>query len=242
MRYNNIYDSIISRATDRKKLKKDADGYIYYENHHIVPRCLGGTNDKLNLVYLTAEEHWLCHLLLVKIYPGNNQLVFACQAMTMAGGNNKRMTNKLFGSFRRAYSEATSLRQKGKVISQAQRDKTSATLKGRPALHQIGDNNVSKRLDVAKKISIANKGRKSGPCSEETKNKISIANKGHAGANKEANGSFSGYIIATPKNGGPEIRMGGRKEIESFGFTYTSVRACMRREKKSHKGYLFRKE
>lgn len=35
----------------------------YSEIHHIIPRCLGGSNDKSNLVVLTAREHFLAHYL-----------------------------------------------------------------------------------------------------------------------------------------------------------------------------------
>ena len=40
----------------------------YCEQHHIVPRSLGGLNTKENLVLLTAREHFVAHLLLVKMY------------------------------------------------------------------------------------------------------------------------------------------------------------------------------
>ena len=39
----------------------------YFETHHKVPASLGGTDDKANLVDLTAREHYIAHLLLVKI-------------------------------------------------------------------------------------------------------------------------------------------------------------------------------
>lgn len=41
----------------------------YYENHHIIPRSLNGSNSSENLVLLTAREHFICHWLLVKIFP-----------------------------------------------------------------------------------------------------------------------------------------------------------------------------
>lgn len=242
MQYGKIYESLMSRAFGRKKLKREVAGYVYYEKHHILPRCLGGVDTKDNLVLLTAEEHWLAHLLLVKMHPDNQKLIFACQAMSMAGGNNSRTTNKLFGWIRRAYCDATSRRQKGQVVPQDRRDKISAALKGQPTPHQQGDSNVSKRPEVAKKISNAAKGRILGPRSAETKKRISAANKGHTGAIKEANGSFAGYIIATPIDGGIALRMGGRKEIESFGFSYQQVRSCIRGRNKSHNSYTFRYE
>jgi|LakMenEpi03Aug12_release.lakeMendotaPanAssembly.Ray.scaffolds.fasta_scaffold380699_2 hypothetical protein len=61
-KYTIWYNSIISRA-----LTRSLDKSCYFEKHHIVPRCLGGTNDKNNIVKLTAREHFICHLLLVRM-------------------------------------------------------------------------------------------------------------------------------------------------------------------------------
>lgn len=241
MDYAKIYNSLVKRAEGRKKLSRDHSDYVYYEKHHIIPVCMGGPNDKSNLVFLTPEEHWLAHLLLVKIYPGNSRLIFACQAMTMAGGNNKRVTNKLFGWIRRKYAEEISFRHKGRIVSDEQKKRISATLKGRPAVHQHGENNVMKRPEIAKKVSEANKGKKLGPRSLETKEKISLAKKGHAGLVKEKNSAFSGYLLATPIAGGASLTLGGRKEIEAAGFRYQCVRDCVNNRQKSHRGYTFNK-
>lgn len=182
MNYQKIHNDITSRGASRKKLKRGTAGYMYYEKHHIIPRCMGGTNDETNLTLLTAEEHWIVHLLLARIYPGNVKLIYACQAMTMVGGKgDRRTTNKLFGRVRREYCEASSRRQRGRIVSQEQRDKISKTLKGRTAAHQVGENNVSKRPEVARKISNAKLGKSNGPRSDETKLKISQANMGHRG-------------------------------------------------------------
>lgn len=40
----------------------------YGENHHIIPRSEGGSDDASNKVKLTAREHYIAHLLLAKIY------------------------------------------------------------------------------------------------------------------------------------------------------------------------------
>ena len=67
MNYQKIHDQIIERSRSRTLIG-------YKETHHVVPRCLGGTNDISNLVYLTAREHFIIHLLLCKIYPKNRKL------------------------------------------------------------------------------------------------------------------------------------------------------------------------
>jgi hypothetical protein len=41
----------------------------YSENHHILPRCMKGTDDPNNLIQLTLREHFLAHWLLWKAYP-----------------------------------------------------------------------------------------------------------------------------------------------------------------------------
>ena len=45
MNYQKIYDLIIQKANqeNRKKYKG-----IYYEKHHILPICLGGSDDNIN--------------------------------------------------------------------------------------------------------------------------------------------------------------------------------------------------
>lgn len=39
----------------------------YFEMHHVIPRSEGGSNKKTNKVRLTAKEHHLCHLCLIKL-------------------------------------------------------------------------------------------------------------------------------------------------------------------------------
>ena len=78
------------------------------EVHHIIPRCLGGTDDKINLVKLTPEEHYVAHQLLVKIYPKEPKLV---KAATMMIPN--RPSNKMYGWLRRRLAEIQSVEQGG---------------------------------------------------------------------------------------------------------------------------------
>lgn len=67
MDYQYIYNQIVERAKYRKLIG-------YKEKHHIVPKCIGGNNDKENIVELTAKEHFICHRLLCKIHPNHNGL------------------------------------------------------------------------------------------------------------------------------------------------------------------------
>lgn len=79
MNYQKIYDNIIHKALFENRQKGQG---AYYERHHIKPRSLGGSNKKENLVLLTAREHYVCHRLLVEIYPNNKGLIFGLHSMT----------------------------------------------------------------------------------------------------------------------------------------------------------------
>jgi hypothetical protein len=80
MNYQKIYDSIIERAKIENREKNDS---VYYEAHHILPICLGGTGNVKqykwheNLVLLTAREHFVCHWLLHELHPENKELTKA---------------------------------------------------------------------------------------------------------------------------------------------------------------------
>jgi len=83
MNYQRIHDEIIadSRLSSPIGHKHNNKTMGYKERHHIVPKCLGGTNDSSNLIYLTARRHFIIHRLLTKIYPNNNKLWFAFSMM-----------------------------------------------------------------------------------------------------------------------------------------------------------------
>ena len=106
MNYKRIYDSLISRAQSRIIES-------YTESHHIVPRCMGGTDDKDNLVCLTPEEHYVAHQLLTKIHPDNYKLALAASMMTA-----NRPSNKVYGWLKRRHAVAMSECQSGKGNSQ----------------------------------------------------------------------------------------------------------------------------
>lgn len=86
MDYKRIYEKLCSRAKiqfeDGSRIKRPASDInrIYYEGHHVLPKCMGGKGrayqwNHPNIVPLTAKEHFLAHLLLVKIYPNNKKLI-----------------------------------------------------------------------------------------------------------------------------------------------------------------------
>jgi hypothetical protein len=82
MDYKQVYDRIISFAVKRNLPKK---GITVVETHHIIPKSCGGSNQKNNLVTLIPKEHYLCHLLLERIYRGTENHTKMQRAAFMMG-------------------------------------------------------------------------------------------------------------------------------------------------------------
>ena len=110
MNYIKHYNQLVDRAKNRK-----LDCYV--EIHHVIPRCMGGSDNAENLVSLTAREHFIAHLLLTKIYPGNMYLVKAVAIMCI-GQSERKLTNRWYGKVRELFSVAMSEAQTGELNSQ----------------------------------------------------------------------------------------------------------------------------
>lgn len=77
----------------------------YNEKHHIIPKCLGGSDDLENLILIPARVHFICHYLLYKAYPNNNKLALAFSMMTVNNPYQKR-NSKLYEKAKLARSLA----------------------------------------------------------------------------------------------------------------------------------------
>lgn len=94
MNYEKLYYRLIlkRRFLPLKKVRQYDSSYTYTEEHHIIPKSIGGSDEKMNLVLLTAKEHFIAHLLLVKIYEnaGNKTGYFKmCKALSFLHVNLK---------------------------------------------------------------------------------------------------------------------------------------------------------
>ncbi len=82
---------------DRMLLKKERnENSDYFENHHIVPKCLDGSNDNDNIVRLTAREHFIAHALLVKIYPTSKKITNAFIGMSRNKTGNRYINASMY--------------------------------------------------------------------------------------------------------------------------------------------------
>jgi hypothetical protein len=106
-KYTKWYYTIINNAKDRLITE-------YSEKHHIIPRSLGGTNDKNNIIRLTSKEHFVVHLLLTKMTIGNAKykMNFALHMLSNAkniGQGRYIPSGKIYEIARKAYREALDL-------------------------------------------------------------------------------------------------------------------------------------
>lgn len=85
-----------------KRSPKNKPNSGYYEKHRILPGCIGGKYTKDNIVWLTPEEHYIAHQLLIKINPNNGKLLYAAKMMTTSSDNQRR-DNKLYGWLKRKF-------------------------------------------------------------------------------------------------------------------------------------------
>ena len=113
MNYIRVYWRII-----HNRLHNKVDGYV--ERHHIIPRSEGGPDNNDNIVALTAREHYICHLLLAKIY-NDYKMLSAVVFMQCKSHSHKRdfkFNSRLYAKMRKDFSKKTRGIQKSDIAKQ----------------------------------------------------------------------------------------------------------------------------
>jgi hypothetical protein len=130
-KYSKWYFNIIE-----KRSKLIYDGYV--ETHHIVPRSLGGTDDKSNLVDLSAREHFICNLLLTKIVSSKDQkekMMVAALGMCLWKPKNSsrsfKINSRIFQKLKEENSRIVSNRFKGVSKEENHKLKISKSSRGK---------------------------------------------------------------------------------------------------------------
>ena len=122
------YSEFIQNILDTRG--RFACGDEYHERHHIVPKCMDGTDDEDNLIDLYAREHFIAHKLLAQENPENDSLTYAwgCMAFPSNSGQNRyELAPEEYEEARIALSEA----KKGKPRSEETKRKVSEKAKER---------------------------------------------------------------------------------------------------------------
>ena len=207
MNYKHVYMLIIEHAKSEQKLglRKKENGE-YYERHHILSKSLFPlwAKRKSNLVLLTAREHFFCHQLLTKLYPGK-EMAYALYAFITRPNADYEITSREYERLKLEFSMFISNRNinnnyaKGHhwKLSDETKKNMSKARKGKPlseknklSIKEYIDKNITgktyeeifgeeKAALIKEKMSSAKKGKthKSKPQKEETKNRIRVSMK-----------------------------------------------------------------
>ena len=149
-KYSKWYWNIIEKS---KKRILPFD--MYKEKHHIIPRSLGGSNLTENLIELTAKEHFICHLLLIKMVNGKDRyrMVYAAMQMTMINKRDRyKISSRMYEILKTQLSESLS----GMSFEERYGNDRAIEIK-----NKIGEKSVGRKPMLGKKHS------------DETKKKIS---------------------------------------------------------------------
>ena len=138
MDYKKIYDQLVEKCKVRGLDKSVLEGY--FEKHHIVPRCMEGTDDEDNLVLFTPREHVIAHRLLWKAYPDNHSLMWA---YTRTVNSHKGLlTSREVEKAKITKAEFMSSRE----VSEETREKIRNTLLGRKVPRDVVEKTRSKNI------------------------------------------------------------------------------------------------
>lgn len=157
-KYSECYDRLMAKARGRK-----LEG-VLCEKHHTIPKSLGGTNTKENLVLLTVREHYVAHLLLTKMYEGSakQKMYFAFKCMGHGFERQKRYkpNSHGFALRRKILHQQTMPKPKSKPVLSAEekqqrrqqgREKAKSTIANR-TLIQIEKAEVNRKLKYLQRL------------------------------------------------------------------------------------------
>lgn len=192
MNYIKIYRNLIN---------KDYSNADYTEKHHVVPRCVGGGNERENIVAISGKAHMIAHHILTKLFPESRKLKGAYAQMCVKNSGKdfvsarmyhegKKMLSDLMKdknhpcqseeshkkgaeTLKKMYADGTFKGRKGVKLTDEQRANISKGRKGKG----LGKTYVRSE-ETKRRISDARSGTVMGPRSDEVKKKISKTLKG----------------------------------------------------------------
>jgi len=198
-KYTRIYFKIIDRAKQR-------DCIDYVESHHIIPKSffksksktgwLSGDSESIsNKVCLTPREHFLCHVLLIKMTDGIGRwkMSFALKRFVYAKNHKNRITSRTYDYIRKINID----QMKGKSPSVETREK----------IRQGNLNRAPASKETRRKLSEAAKRRKG--FTEEGRKRVVESNKSRVWT-EESKQKLREYNLGKPntaQKGIPQLKL-----------------------------------
>lgn len=171
---NNFTKKYFSIIEKNKNIKPT--GYV--ERHHIIPKSMGGSNNKDNIVYLSAEDHFVCHQLLIEMTEGENHGKMWSALWRMMNKQSKNQernfifTKEQYAQARQKHAEIHSKRISGSLNSFYNKNHTAETKdlmsvakKGKTYEEIFGE---EKAKEMRARRSTEQKGKIKGPQSHST--------------------------------------------------------------------------
>jgi hypothetical protein len=153
----------------------------YTEKHHIVPRCMGGSDDEENLIELSYPQHIMAHYLIAIENKGTEFYYKNMVALNMMLSFKSKYTEEdileilsdeeylnILEERKISFAKRMADIKTGRKHSEESKKKMSEVQKGRIVSEEC-----------KRKLREINLGKKLKPLSEETKQKISESLKGH---------------------------------------------------------------
>lgn len=214
-KYTNYYYQIINKAKNRILTG-------YKEDHHIIPKSLKGNDEPENIVSLTAREHFICHLLLVKmveIGPVQYKMYKAASMMANVAGRGQeryKVSSRVYEILKKSIDVPLEVRQKMSVAQKERFNEQSGTFLGKSHSKSTREKmsiaaSKPKSLEWKLSASANRKGKqapnKGIPQTAETKKKISDAVKG------EKNGFYGKHHSEEQRQRKREEKLASPKKI-----------------------------
>lgn len=258
MNYKNHYDKLIEKAQHRILPEN-----VYSERHHIIPKCLGGDNNKTNIVRLLPKEHYIAHLLLFNLYPNNKSLAYSFWMMSNGSKKNKRnyrVSGKIYEEIRNKISSIMKERTpffQGKKHTEESKQKNRDAHIGKPGTwigkrHSDESKQKMSKKAIGKKISLETRKKMSMSkigvkFSDSHKKNMSISNMGD-------NNNYKRFLERT---GLPHAKSkpilqynlnnelirewtNTRKAAAELGLSYKAIYACLAEKSKTSQGFIWK--
>ena len=157
MNYFVIYNLLCERGKSERNLD-------YSESHHIVPSCMGGSDDESNRTRLTAREHYVAHRLLTKMYPKNHRILHAFGMMAVVAElHNREYTSHQYSLMKTARSDAMKISNPSKTDAGRKRISEMAKERAAAGFNPMYLESAKKKISDRMKVNNPNKGGVTNP-------------------------------------------------------------------------------
>lgn len=170
-KYFKWYCDIITNAK-----KRQDDSKTYYEKHHIIPKSMGGSNKKYNIVKLYPREHFLVHWIIIKCLVDDNHIHKMKYSLHRMMGAAKKVKKHVWSKWNFVVAKRH-LVEVNKVIHIGEGNPMYGRKHSQDAKNKISIGNSGSKRSLEHKLKIS-EGNKKKVLSNETKDKIRNARLG----------------------------------------------------------------